>query len=752
MERLREHGLRLNREKCVFATPTVEFLGHKIDTQGVHKSDKHIKTIKDAPQPTTPEELQLFLGKATYYSAFIPNLSTRDRPLRNMLHCKPFQWTLEAQKAFDDIKRILTSPQVLMPYDPTRPLILATDASKTGLGAVLSHKLSNGQERPIAYASRTLSGTEQRYPQIDKEALAIVWAVNKFFYYLYARHFTLITDHKPLTQILHPQKSLPTLCISRMANYADYLSHFNFDVVFKPTSENKNADYCSRTPLPAPTLTVQRLTLQEKEEIEYDGFDHFVLHQIKQLPITAENIAHETQKDLHLGKITQQLEAGQDLSRLGYKAPEVNYGLGSGCLVFEHRVVIPPVFRKAILDELHTAHLGIVKMKGMARSFIYWPGIDSDIEQVAKTCVNCARNAHEPSKVRDHHWEYPKNPWERIHIDYAGPVAGKMLLIIVDAYSKWLEVKITSSTTTQATISMLEELFAAYGIPITIVSDNGPQFTATEFKEFIQRIGVKYHKRTAPYHPATNGQAERYVQTVKDALKNMSTTSGSLHHNLHEFLRQYRKAPHATTGQSPAYLFLGRTIRTKLDLIRPDEINVKITQKQQALINSTFREFQPTQLVYFLSGNPRMDKWVPGKVITRLGSLHYEIEYQGRKFKRHIDQIRNRWINKDRDLQDNSSTSNRSIIKSRQVHFYPNPERSPPVSPQRTQDDTSSSSSSQSFITISSSGSSSPPDSPPPEPQTTSPPLALRRSSRIRRPPQRFVPGGIGNRARGEEM
>lgn len=117
-----------------------------------------------------------------------------------MLLMKNMNWTETGKKAYNEIKEALTSPQVLMPYKPTRPLLLATNASKTGLDAVLSHQLSNGQERPFAYASQTMSDTEQRYPQIDKEALAIVWAVQKFFYYLYACHFTLITDHKPLTQ------------------------------------------------------------------------------------------------------------------------------------------------------------------------------------------------------------------------------------------------------------------------------------------------------------------------------------------------------------------------------------------------------------------------------------------------------------------------------------------------------------------------------------------------------------------------
>lgn len=305
--------------------------------------------------------------------------------------------------------------------------------------------------------------------------------------------------------------------------------------------------------------------------------------------------------------------------------------LGSNCLVFEHRIVIPPTFREAILNELHTAHLGIVKTKGLARSFVFWPGIDSDIKGVAKACTDCSRNAHDPPKYRSHHWDYPKGPWERIHIDYTGPVAG--LLIIVDAYSKWLEVKTTNSTTIQATTSIMEELFANYGVPVTVVSDNGTQFTSMEFKSFLQKSGVKFHKFIAPYHPASNGQAERYVQTVKDALKTMATTPRSLQHNLNKFLYQYRKAPHTTTNQSPAQLFFERTIRTKLDLVRPDEKHENYSEAT----NSTFREFQFTQKVYFLQGNPRINKWISGTIVTRLGDLHYELDHQGKRFKRHID-------------------------------------------------------------------------------------------------------------------
>lgn len=134
----------------------------------------------------------------------------------------------------------------------------------------------------------------------------------------------------------------------------------------------------------------------------------------------------------------------------------------------------------------------------MARSFVYWLGIDADIELIAKSCAECAKHAHAPPKFNTHHWEYPKRPWERIHIDYAEPVDGNMLLVITDAYSKWLEVKVTNSNTSTATIDILDLLFATYGVPSIVVSDNGRQFVSDEFETFLKISGVKYHKLTAP--------------------------------------------------------------------------------------------------------------------------------------------------------------------------------------------------------------------------------------------------------------
>ncbi|XP_055527285.1 uncharacterized protein K02A2.6-like [Wyeomyia smithii] len=640
----------------------------------------------------------------------------------------------EFQKAYQDLKQILISPQVLMQYDPALPLILATDASQSGLGAVLSHRLSIGTERPIAYASCTMSKTEQRYPQIDKEALVIVWAVKKFFHYLYARKFTLITDHKPLTQILSPEKSLPTLCISRMANYADYLAHFNFDIIYKPTNLNTNADYCSRVPSKSTQSNVNSFYLGEGRNAD-DDFGQFAIHQIHQLPVRADNIARETRKDSHLGKIIRDLKLDRNPTQLGYKAPDVKYTLAANCLFFEHRVVIPPALRKAILNDLHKAHIGVVKMKGLARSFVYWPGIDADIERTAKSCAECASHATAPSKFSSHHWEYPNGPWERVHIDYAGPVYGSMLLIIVDAHSKWFEVKVTHSTTTAATVRILDEVFSAYGAPITIVSDNGPQLTAEEFRNYLQKSGVKFHKLSAPYHPATNGQAERYVQTVKRALKAMNTTHDTLQTNINEFLQQYRKAPHTETGESPSKLFLGRNIRTRLDLVRPQEASSKLAEKQRAAFDPSFRSFSIGQHVYSLSGNARMDKWIPGTVVTRLGDLHYEIVYNGKRLKRHVDQMRYFESNERISIHAPSSHEQTGVA-SRRIRYH-----GENVTSQETPADAEFDSSARRSSVASSTQDAQflKPSSSPDQRQQMSP-FVLRRSERFRRPPNRFSP------------
>ena len=161
-------------------------------------------------------------------------------------------------------------------------------------------------------------------------------------------------------------------------------------------------------------------------------------------------------------------------------------------------MIIPSILRKTVLTQLHEVHPGINRMKALARSFVWWPGIDKDIELRLKSCKECCSNQSNPASAPVHPWESPKKPWERIHIDFAGPFMGKMFLIVVDSFSKWIEVEVMSCATANATVGRMRRIFATHGLPLVVVSDNGPAFVGEEFEHFMQKNGVRHTYSTIP--------------------------------------------------------------------------------------------------------------------------------------------------------------------------------------------------------------------------------------------------------------
>ncbi|XP_064122695.1 uncharacterized protein K02A2.6-like [Macrobrachium nipponense] len=186
---------------------------------------------------------------------------------------------------------------------------------------------------------------------------------------------------------------------------------------------------------------------------------------------------------------------------------------------------MPNALRNRVLSEIHADHQGIVRSKSIARTYVWWPGVDRDIENLVKKCMNCALQQNNPKLTRMHPWELPRYPWQRVHVDFAGPFLGYSYLILVDAYSKWPEVIPMQTTSSVATIRSLMQIFATHGLPERIVTDNGPQFTSQEFKEFLNVNGIQ-HTLSATYHPSTNGEAERFVQTFKHNMKCRQANSG----------------------------------------------------------------------------------------------------------------------------------------------------------------------------------------------------------------------------------
>ncbi|GBO24037.1 Transposon Tf2-8 polyprotein [Araneus ventricosus] len=365
-----------------------------MDANGLHKTDEKISAVVKAPVPKNVQEVKSFLGLVNFYGKFCKNLATIANPLNNLTKKDvKFKWSKDCQVAFEQIKKEICSPKVLVHYDPELPLTLASDASPVGVGCVLAHIYPDGSERPIAFTSKTLSKTEQKYSQIDKEALAIVWAVKKFHLYLKGRRFTLVTDHKPLVAIFGSKRGLPVLTATRLLHYALILQSFQFDIVFRKTADHGNADFLSRLPKTSEELEV-------KNDITI-----FQMTQIETLPVTSRELRQETGKDEELGPLLRALREGRNL-----QGREAQYTIEDGCILYGQRVCIPKKYQKNVLDELHTGHLGMVKMKALARSFVYWKDIDKDIEDAVRNCVDCARHKTDPAKAKVHYWEYPSMP------------------------------------------------------------------------------------------------------------------------------------------------------------------------------------------------------------------------------------------------------------------------------------------------------------------------------------------------------
>ena len=299
---------------------------------------------------------------------------------------------------------------------------------------------------------------------------------------------------------------------ARLQRYTLFLAGYDYQIEYKNTKVHSNADGLSRLPLKT----------EERAEEVVDPVNVFNMMQFEPLPITVDNVRRETQRDPVLSQVHEMVTKGWLSSHVPvldpFYARRDEITVHSGCLMWGIRVIVPPKLRPQVLEELHQGHLGVVKMKALARSYIWWPGIDKEIEETAKTCSGCQLMQAEPSTAPVHPWEWPSSPWQRIHIDFAGPFLGCMFLIVVDAHSRWLEIEKMDTTTSTKTIEKLQSLFARYGVPSQLVSDNGPQFKSEEFQMFLKRNGIK-HLTSAPYHPASNGLAERCVQSFKSAMK-----------------------------------------------------------------------------------------------------------------------------------------------------------------------------------------------------------------------------------------
>ena len=560
LERLREKGLTVSLEKCEFNKNKLDFLGFTFSDKGLSPDPAKVADLRNAKPPANASEVQSLLGMIQFSSRFIPNLSSIEKPLREVTRQdKPFTWQEPQQKAFQRLKESLSEDRVMAYFDINKQTELWVDASPIGLGAILSQVDKHGTRRNVCYASKALTDTEQRYSQIEREALAVTWAIERFHLFVYGCHFKVITDHKPLVPIFAKPQANPN---RRIRNWLLKLQSYDKTIEYRPGKYNP-ADYLSRHP---PMTTTDNVTTESEEQI------NFIVDYAKPNSLSREEISHATVKDATLKKVIQCYHNNRwhelkTLHRSFWSIRDELTVTSDNIILRNDNIVIPDTLQDRVIALAHVGHQGISKTKALLRTKVWFPGLDRKTEHAIRGCIPCQATIPHHQREPLIMSALPDYAWQKVSVDFAGPFpSGHYLLVVYDDYSRFTEVEITTSTSARATIPKLDKLFATHGIPETVKTDNGPPWNSYEFNDFANYLGF-HHQKVTPLWPEANGMVERFMRTLKKTIQTAQVEGKVWQQELWSFLRNYRATPHSTTGVSPAEALYGHQIRTSLPQI-----------------------------------------------------------------------------------------------------------------------------------------------------------------------------------------
>lgn len=570
LNRLKSLNVKLNEKKCIYGKEEVEFMGLKFSRHGINLTAEKLEAVKLFRAPNNTSELRSFLGFVNFMKIFIPDMSTATAPLNALLRTdQKFEWGIEQQNAFEYLKNVLGQDITLGYYDVNDRTEVVTDASPFGLGAVLIQKNEANEPRIIRYANRTLSLCERRYAQTEREALAIVWAVEKFHFYLYGKRFYIITDHKPL-EVIFGVNSKPCLRIER---WVLRLSSYNYRVIYKPGKQNI-ADVFSRLCKGDPDP-------QNFDEIS-DAWVCSVAEFSRPKAITMEVLEAESKRDEWIGRVKLALETNNwtdDLKKQEFIKNE--FCFCDNVLLRGTKIVIPESLRVKTLELAHIIHSGESAMKALLRTKVWWPGIDEMVKKFVSKCRECILNSLPNPPEPLHRRQLPIAPWIDLATDFIGPFpTGEYILVVVDYYSRFQELEVMKGITASSTVKVFRKIFGRYGYPATLTADNGPQFISEDFKTYCEEVGVSLNT-TTPYFPQQNGEVERQNRDIKRFCR----IATNLNEDWRDWISDYQLMKNTmindTTGKPPADLFFGRQIKTKLPLIarRYDEIDTEVRDR-----------------------------------------------------------------------------------------------------------------------------------------------------------------------------
>ena len=539
-------------------------MGHVISAEGIALDENRVESIQKFKQPSNKKDLMQFLGLVNYVGRFISDKTNILEPLNELLkEGVPFHWDIYQERAFNKIKEKIQNAPVLSHYDPTNKIIISADSSSYGLGAVL---LQENRE-VVSFASRTLNNSEKNYAQIEKECLALTWAVHKFRDYVVGINITMETDHKPLLQILQT-KPLDDLS-PRLLRFRLQLMRYFYNIIYVPGKKLVIADALSRSPLPCTETSLEG----HINVIQERGFTDQKLKRIKEeqekcnicnslVKYTKEGWPHR--KDIPI--------ALQDYYQFRY-----NFSIHDDFLLYNTRLVIPVTLQKLILEDIHQGHLGVSKCRERAKQAVWWLGLSSQIKILVQNCPECIqeRNNFKKPMVLEN---IPKRAWEKIAIDLFKN-NNVWYIVLIDYYSRYLELFCLNQLTEEAVIKKCKETFARFGIPEVVRTDAGPQFKS-KLKEFSKSYNFE-HVISSPYFAQSNGCAEAGVKIAKMLLKKNS--------DINLALLIYRNTP-GETGFCPNELMFNRRVRDILPM-HPDQFKVRSEiQNQFVPKRSEFRK------------------------------------------------------------------------------------------------------------------------------------------------------------------
>ncbi|XP_055529901.1 uncharacterized protein K02A2.6-like [Wyeomyia smithii] len=413
---------------------------------------------------------------------------------------------------------------------------------------------------------------------------------------------------------------------------------YDYDIIYRPSSKLGNADFCPRFP-----FEQQVPTKFAREYVKNLNFT-------EEFPINYKEIAKETEKDEFLQTIMNFLRKGWP-ERLERQFKEVyshhlDLEVVEGCILFNDRVIIPESMKRRILKMLHVNHAGMTKIKQLARRTVYWFGMNSDISEYVTSCRICKEINAVPSRAKYSKWIPTNKPFARLHADFFF-LQGKTYLLIVDSHTKWLEVEqMKGKTEAWDVIKVFVKLFARFGFPEVIVTDGGPPFSARKFITFLEGHDIQVLK-SPPYHPESNGQAERMVRLIKNVLKNflLDPEIRGLETDLQlpYFLFNYRNTCVDAEGNFPSEKLFSFEPRTLLDLINPKITPKKqLTKEHESDSNTTYKKENKTDVYTQLKNGDekRIRKWLPATFLRHLSDTVLQISLGGRIISAHRRQIK----------------------------------------------------------------------------------------------------------------